>query len=187
MLCELRVFCKIFYHSSWMWGIFHIILSVPHTTVMDLNNVMTEHIVKKWNTSNNQLSLHYRNCLDNGLTDGMNNDAHNRFHYTLLNHPPFHLRKLWPKNSFQVSKNTNVDPLGRQLWLSPSLGCPQTVLDHTEFTCFDFTKFGVSAHRSIFALEFMPLHCKISTAVPYLQKHALRNLHDDKNKQKKTS
>ena len=34
-------------HSTWMWGIIHKILSVPHNTTMGLNNVMSlhEHVV----------------------------------------------------------------------------------------------------------------------------------------------
>ena len=30
-------------HSSWMWGIFHILLSLPKNNAMGLNNVMPDH------------------------------------------------------------------------------------------------------------------------------------------------
>ena len=39
----LTLFYGIFYYSSWMWWIFHTILSVPQNTFMNLNNVMAAH------------------------------------------------------------------------------------------------------------------------------------------------
>ena len=37
---SITMLCGIFSYSIWIWGIFRIILSIPHNIVMDLNNVM---------------------------------------------------------------------------------------------------------------------------------------------------
>ena len=37
---ELTILCRIFPHSYWIWRISCKILSIPHNTFMDLNNVM---------------------------------------------------------------------------------------------------------------------------------------------------
>ena len=40
MFCKDKQYYVIFYHSSWMWWIFHRIFLVPLNTVMDMSNVM---------------------------------------------------------------------------------------------------------------------------------------------------
>ena len=46
VLWDWHYFAKYSPHSNWMWGIFYIIMSVPHNIVMDMNNVMAD---LEWN------------------------------------------------------------------------------------------------------------------------------------------
>ena len=61
-----QYFGKIFYHSDWMWEIFHIILLVPQNILMDLNNVLIIEGIK--NTCNMSFNI-YTTSLSN--IDGM--------------------------------------------------------------------------------------------------------------------
>ena len=38
-MCDEHYFVKYSPYSIWIWGIFYIIVAVPHNIVMDLNNV----------------------------------------------------------------------------------------------------------------------------------------------------
>ena len=77
---RLTIFHGIFSHLTWMWWIFRGILSVPHNTLMELNNIMWIHIrykyvglhwihfvfsVTSYSKLRNAITIHYRmfHCL----------------------------------------------------------------------------------------------------------------------------
>ena len=49
----ITMFCivHVSHHSDWIWGIFHIILSIPHNTIMALKNVMTWALAFSYHTT----------------------------------------------------------------------------------------------------------------------------------------